>query len=185
MDLHLDLAFSEWWIIWRDREPVRTALNRALVMHCESRIEEILSTNKVSGREPASWGKLATAIGREPGNMTRVRQGKQRASTSDLYAIAMALKLPVEDLFPDRRSWLQLAVSHLCNGQLPPQYVEAYVRYVDSDPKGYNPHLDRIALESVRDGMAGRLDAVSDLERAIENSARHIGKTLEPIAYEE
>ena len=96
-----------WWILWRDRDPVRKALVMAQTLHWVGILQAHLIKNSAQPNRPATWAAVAACLNRDVANIKRWKAGKQtRYAPSDFLALAGCVGLDVRELFPTNTQWV-------------------------------------------------------------------------------
>jgi transcriptional regulator with XRE-family HTH domain len=170
------LAFTvDWWIEYRDADPVHTALVMADALHFLPLVDTALADNKARGKDPWTKAALAKRLGRNPSNVWRLLSGESEPSSHDLRSIASILAIPVAELFPSEQDRIAKAAEYLCNKRV--GYVDsmAYAAYRLASADGENGHLDSRALHEV-------IRAVKEIVNMgnAEMAVRKVATILEP-----
>ena len=148
------LAFVvDWWIEYRDVDPVRRAFRLTDVQHWHPLIDDALERNKELHRSPSTWTALADRLGRNSSNIYRLfTSGESGPSIDDLRSVASILGLPVTDFWMSDRDRIAKAAWTLCRGEAKLVETTAYVVYRrETDPAVEDSQLDpRRLLEVIR-----------------------------------
>jgi transcriptional regulator with XRE-family HTH domain len=105
---------TDWWLCWRDSDPVLSSLMRARAEHLSETITKVLRQNKNTQREPSSFTSLASLLSRNAVNLWRWRSGASDPTLSDILSLAQILGVPVGELFPASSSLVARATYLLC-----------------------------------------------------------------------
>jgi hypothetical protein len=174
------LAFAvDWWIEFRDVDPVRGAFRRTDVEHWGRLIEETLKSNKKLGRSPSTQAALADRLGRHASNLIRVfMTGKSEASVDDLRSIAMILDLPVTAFWMSNRDRIAKAARILCVGGANLGETMAYVIYRETGSRVEDSRrLDERCLREVLK-IVQQIRTIQDAESSIWKVARCLESSL-------
>lgn len=168
---------ADWWIRWRDRDPVEDKLARAHVKFWITVLGEALRKNKEIGRQPSSWEAFADAIHRDWANFSRRRAGGHaRLSPQEFLAMASVVGLPTSALFPDTGDWIARTTKLLCRDSIGPDEAEIYARYSVA-----HLQLDRSrAIEEVAAQLCNGDRA--KVGQVVGKVTDHLGRTLAKLA---
>ena len=113
---------SNWWIVWRDVEPVRSALIEVQTKFWVDAVQESLIQNASDSSDsgwPSTWREVAKRICRNVGNLKRWKTGQQtRYAPMDFLALAGSAGLNARDLLPDNITWVARATAMLCKNRI-------------------------------------------------------------------
>jgi hypothetical protein len=173
------LAFAvDWWIDYRDVDPVRRAFRQTDVQHWHPVIEKALERNKELRRSPSTWTALADRLGRNASNIYRLfTSGESEPTNDDLRSIASILSLAVTDLWMSDRDRIAKAAKTLCKGRAHLVDTTAYVVYREIGPAVEDSQLDpRCVREVIR--IVQQISTVQNAESSIWNVARCLESSL-------
>lgn len=109
---------GDWWIRWRDREPVRSALAQAHCAYWAEVVDEVLLDNERACRYPQSWTDVAQGMHRHVKNVERWREGRQQNYAPAAYlALSALLGIEASELVPGNLRWVATALRVLTEGQ--------------------------------------------------------------------
>lgn len=118
---------ADWWIRWRDHDPVRTALVQS---HCEfwvGIVDELLIRNEEQQQFPGDWQELAKAVLRNRKNLERWRGGKQfRYPPHDFLAMAGVLRIESSELIPNNLHWVAASARLMCKNGFTPEECRVF-----------------------------------------------------------
>jgi hypothetical protein len=145
------LAFAvDWWIDYRDVDPVRRAFRLTDVQYWHPLIQDVLESNKKLRCNPSSWLELAERLRRDPTTIFKnVRAGTSQLSYFDLRSIATILNLPPTALWMSDRDRISKAAHTLCSGEANPHETMAYYLYREARPAVEDSQLDPRGLREV------------------------------------
>jgi hypothetical protein len=167
--------FVDWWINYRDVDPVRRAFRRADVEHWHPLIDATLKKNKELHRRPSSWIALAHILGRDPTTVFRIyKSGESEPRTDDLRSIAMILGLDVTDFLMTNRDRIAKAAKILCKGKVQLFETTAYFVYREKGSADEDIQLDPRRLREV----ISIVKQIGTVQKA-ESSIRNVGRCLE------
>ena len=176
---HLDRGLrTQWWIEWRDKQPVRSALATSLLHHWVPVVKSRLAKNRVEQKTPCSWQGLANAVWRNPETLWRWRNGKHRLSADDFLCLSSVLRVPVTDFFPEPIMWVASATETLCGSAWSNKQFYAYAAYCLSQPRTFNPHLDRDVVANIQESLLYEFKCSSEVELAIMDVGERMGSLL-------
>jgi transcriptional regulator with XRE-family HTH domain len=135
-------------VLWRDLEPVRSALVQARALHLDTAINGALERNRAGGREPSSFTELADLLHRDKINLWRWRKGHNEPNVSDVLSLAQILGVPLGELYPPTLDSLPRVV-RLLRADLTVRDAVAYSDYVRLSDQASRGALDRDALDAV------------------------------------
>jgi transcriptional regulator with XRE-family HTH domain len=139
---------QRWWILWRDNEPVQSALIRVRADHLNTVIGAALKRNRVAKRAPASFTELAEELNRDKVNVWRWRTGQHAPNVADVLSLAQILGIGVGTLFEPEPDALRRVIRRLCPS-LSERDARAYSAYVSSSAWSQDTTLNRRALDDV------------------------------------
>jgi hypothetical protein len=173
------LAFAvDWWIMYRDVDPVRRALRQTDVQHWHPLIEKALERNKELRRSPSTFAALAERLARDPTSIYRIiTSGKSGASIDDLRSIASILGLPVTAFWMSDRDRIAKAARTLCRGGAGLVETTAYVIYRETGSAVEDSQLDPRCLQEVI-RIVQQISTVQNAESSIWNVARCLEPSL-------
>jgi hypothetical protein len=173
------LAFAvDWWIDYRDVDPVRCAFRRTDVEHWHPLIEKALDRNKELRRNPSTWAALADRLGRNMSNIYRIyTSGEGEPSNNDLRSLASILGLPVTVLWMSDRDRIAKAAKTLCRVGVDLVETTAYVVYRETGPAVEDGQLDQRCLREVI-RIVHQISTVQSAESSIWNVARRLESSL-------
>src|SRR5262249_46481525 len=141
---------EDWWIEYRDVDPVRRAFRLTDVQHWHPLIDATLQRNKELRRSPNTWTALADRLGRNASNVYRTfTSGESEPSNDDLRSIASILGLPVTAFWMSDRDRIAKAARTLCRGGADLVETTAYVVYGETRPAVEDSQLDPRCLREV------------------------------------
>ena len=177
-----------WWVRWRDREPVRHALVAAHREHWVPAVEAALRRNADSGRSPMTFTQVSQLLGIGVVNFFRWRAGKTaRESPSltghDFQTLAEILDIPTAGLFPQPCDQLTRAVMRLCRRRASERDARALAAYCLALPIAYwldpFPDLQRLDDEAASAARcAAGMEGAQDFEQAVFGVARQLEAPL-------
>jgi hypothetical protein len=173
------LAFVvDWWIDYRDVDPVRRAFRLTDVQHWHPLIDATIQRNKELRRSPSTWTALADRLGRNASNIHRLfKSGESEPSIDDLRSIASILSLSVTDFLMNDRDRIAKAAKTLCRGRAHLVETTAYVVYRETGPAVEDSQLDpRCLREVIR--IVKQISTVQNAESSIWNVARCLESSL-------
>jgi hypothetical protein len=173
------LAFAEdWWIKYRDVDPVRRALRLTDVQHWHPLIEKALERNKELHRSPNTWAALADRLGRNASNIYRTfTSGESEPSNDDLRSLASILGLPMTAFWMSDRDRIAKAARILCKGEANLVETTAYVIYRETGPAIEDSQLDpRCLREVIR--IVQQISTVQSAESSIWKVVRCLESSL-------
>jgi hypothetical protein len=173
------LAFAvDWWIDYRDVDPVRRAFRLTDVQHWQPLIEKALERNKELRRSPSTWAALADRLARNASNVYRkYRSGESELSYDDLRSIASILSLPVAAFWMSDRDRIAKAARTLCRGGAALVETTAYVVYRETGPAVEDSQLDpRCLREVIR--IVQQISTVQNADSSIRNVAQCLESSL-------
>jgi hypothetical protein len=173
------LAFVvDWWIEYRDVDPVRHAFRLTDVQHWHPLIEKALERNKELRRGPSTWTVLADRLGRNASNVYRTyTSGQSEPTIDDLRSIASILGLPVTAFWMCDRDRKAKAARTLCRGGADLVETTAYVVYRETGPAVEDSQLDPRCLRDVI-RIVQQISTVQNAESSIWNVARCLESSL-------
>lgn len=119
---------ANWWIQWRDEDPIHAALVQAHCVYWSGCVDEVLSENERTDRGPHSWEHIAAALYRDARNLRRWYRGRQyRYAPHAFLALSAVVGIEVSELFPASLTWMATTVRILCGSGASP------VRYSSGD----------------------------------------------------
>ena len=167
-----------WWILWRDRDPVRKALVMAQTLHWVGILQAHLIKNSAQPNRPATWAAVAACLNRDVANIKRWKAGKQtRYAPSDFLALAGCVGLDVRELFPTNTQWVAGAVQLLLREAIPSSEATIFSAYcVHTAPDENNSFHDI-------DASTIRTELPADLWMGESETKRIIHKTHDAMYY--
>jgi hypothetical protein len=179
------LAFAvDWWIDYRDVDPVRGAFRLTDAQHWFPLIAMALKRNKELRCSPSTLEALADKLGRNVSNIFRVyKKGESEPSMDDLRSLASILNIPETDLWMNTRDRKAKAAWTLCKGRAELVETTAYVVYRESAPAVEDGQLDpRYLREVIR--IVPQISTVQRAESSIWNVAQCLESSLANSAQE-
>lgn len=124
---------SDWWIRYRDQEPVKDEFAKTHAAHWVAVVADVLDRNAGKGRTPSSWtgvAGMACAMHVDPGHMSRQKKGGHPGLNGHFFlALAAILDVPFESLFPTKQAWIADATDRLCRGSITRQEAQIFAAY--------------------------------------------------------
>lgn len=169
-------ALTDVWWAW-NHPRIRSALTVPLTDHYCSVVERCLKENAGSGKTPATWKDFGELLRRNDHNAERLGSREYQASLQVMLGMASVLGIPVRQLFPSTRDWIERATVVLCGGAVSPADARTYAAYRLGNPAAHNPRLDPAGIEVVFKELRDDFRDVGAVERAIGK----VVEQLEPI----
>jgi transcriptional regulator with XRE-family HTH domain len=168
----------DWWIEYRDVDPVRRAFRLTDVEYWHRLIEKTLEKNKELHRNPSTWTALADKLGRNISNIYRIfTSGESKPSIDDLRSIASILGLPVTDFLMNDRDRNAKAAKILCREKVELFEITAYVVYRQTGPTVEDGQLDPRCLRELI-GFVQQISTVQSAESSVWKVARCLESSL-------
>lgn len=181
MDRHeiwIGLA-QPWWCVWSRRKPVRTALGYAMAEHFLPVILRSLDAHKRSGRRPATQSDLASLLGLDRGQVSKMMQGGQVFGTLDLIVLAHELDVSLSELMPHLPQLLPRATKRLVGATVSDVESVVYATYRLAVPVALRTELDDAAVEVAR--RSANLASAETTRFIIEKVASEVGKRIKHL----
>lgn len=115
----------DWWIRFRQRGPIKKAIERGFSRHCWEVVREIVEENEGF---PSRWVQLWNVLQVAQGADYRKKTGESATTNSECLSLGTLLKIEPKALVPERRAWLFTATRHLCRN-IERQDIGLFVEY--------------------------------------------------------
>ena len=123
----------DWWIRYRDEEPVKEEFAKVHAAHWVSVVAGVLERNAGNGKTPNSWTGVAGMAGAmhiDPGHMSRQKKGGHPGLSGHFFlALAAILDVPLESLFPGKATWIAEATIRLCRASVSHEESRLFAAY--------------------------------------------------------
>jgi transcriptional regulator with XRE-family HTH domain len=172
----------KWWVLWKNRDPVRAALRQARAEHLAIAIGKQLAANKDRNVGPQTFKDISDLLGIDTANFWRWRAGETQPDVPDMHALAETLGVQIGELFPPRGEDLSRAVHILSMpARVKPPEPSTYAAYILIPDRCENGTLDPRAVREVanqRPGLGMTVDLVTRHINAVVNSLEPKLKTV-------
>ncbi len=177
---------SDWWIRWRDDDPVKAEFAKAHAEHWVAVVDLALKRNAKDGIDPCSWTGLAgiaVAMHVDPGHMSRQKKGGHPGLNGHFFlALAAVLNEPIEKFFPEKGLWIAMATERLCRTSVTRGEADMFASYclncVPMRP-GLGQAIDGRALRKI--AGSGSADLEAHCAATIVRVDNHLSRVLQGL----
>lgn len=171
----------DWWIKWRDEEPVQAALVQSHCVFWTGLVDEILLRNEREGTSPSTWRELALHLCRHPKNFDRWRYGKQfNYAPHAFLSLASTLGLEVSEFMPSNLQWVAAAVRVLCSNGFTPEHCRLFAACCFQQPDAEQLDISLDSLRAAQDLCRCShdpevvLEVLSEMQEVLQQQLKHL-----------